>query len=68
MTFETESRAVTATWPACDHMVRCSDCAGLRMADKGGRMRPVCTAERDRPSLVPDKWRHCSKYVMRKRK
>jgi hypothetical protein len=49
-------------------MVRCMDCARQTHADKGGRMRPVCTAEPGRPSLVPDKWRRCDKYVQRKKK
>lgn len=55
------------TDPAADGMVRCQDCARQTKADKGGRMRHVCTAERDRPSLVPDKWRRCEKYIPRKK-
>jgi hypothetical protein len=68
MSVSTESLPVTATWPACDGLVRCMDCASQTNADKGGRMRSVCTAERDRPALVLDKWRRCQKYVARVKK
>ena len=51
-----------------DGLVRCTDCARQVMADKGGRMRPVCTVDRSRPSLVPDKWRRCSDHVPRGKK
>lgn len=59
----TESRPITDTWPACDGMVRCCDCGRQTNADKGGRMRLVCTADRARPALVSDRWRACDKYV-----
>jgi hypothetical protein len=40
------------TDPSADGMVQCCACSRQTMADKGGRMRPVCMADRSRPSLV----------------
>jgi hypothetical protein len=60
MNITNESRPVTAIWPATDGLVRCADCARQTKADKGGRMRFVCTADKTRPSLVQDIWRRCS--------
>ena len=53
------------TDPSADGMVRCMDCARQVKADKGGRMRLVCTADRSRPALVSEMWRRCSDYVAR---
>jgi hypothetical protein len=68
MNITTESRPVTATWPAADGLVRCADCARQTKADKGGRTRFVCMADKTRPSLVSDIWRRCSDYVPREKK
>lgn len=54
--------------PAADGMVMCCTCARQVRADKGGRMREVCTADRSRPALVVDKFRRCEHYVSRVKK
>lgn len=56
------------TDPSADGMVRCCDCARQTRADKGGRMRLVCTAVKSRPALISEKWRRCNEYVARKTK
>ena len=49
--------------PSADGMVRCMDCARQVKADKGVRMRLVCTADRSRPALISEMWRRCKDHI-----